>query len=136
MHHGRRQARLGPAATIMSRVFGRPVGIVLVVLLARKASTDTVTVYGYLLGTATLVIADHPDCRRLVTVVLTLVLRPTVVPPATLALSVGFVVVGGFNRVRVGIATSALLPVALAVKDLDQVAGVLHGLVRRGRMTR
>jgi O-antigen/teichoic acid export membrane protein len=39
----------------VSRLLGRLVGIVLVVLLARRASTDTVAVYGYLLGTATLV---------------------------------------------------------------------------------
>ena len=54
-HHGRRLARLGLLAAIVSRLLGRLVGIVLVVLLARKASTDTVAVYGYLLGTATLV---------------------------------------------------------------------------------
>lgn len=54
-HHGERLARLGLRAALVSRVFSRLVGIVLVVLLARRASTDTVAVYGYLLGTATLV---------------------------------------------------------------------------------
>lgn len=52
---GRRLARVGLAAAIVSRVFGRLVGIALVVILARQASADTVAVYGYLLGTATLV---------------------------------------------------------------------------------
>ena len=43
-HHGRRLARLGLLAAMVSRLLGRLVGIVLVVLLARKASTDTVAV--------------------------------------------------------------------------------------------
>jgi O-antigen/teichoic acid export membrane protein len=54
-HHGLRLANLGLAAAIISRVFGRLVGIVLVVLLAREAEPDTIAVYGYLLGAATLV---------------------------------------------------------------------------------
>lgn len=54
-HDGGRLAKLGLAAALASRVLGRLVGIVLVVLLAREASPDTVAVYGYLLGTATLV---------------------------------------------------------------------------------
>jgi O-antigen/teichoic acid export membrane protein len=41
----------------VSRVFSRLVGIVLVTMLARHASTHTVAVYGYLLGTSSLVIA-------------------------------------------------------------------------------
>jgi O-antigen/teichoic acid export membrane protein len=52
---GRRLARLGLLAAMVSRLFGRLVGIILVVVLAREASADTVAVYGYLLGTATLV---------------------------------------------------------------------------------
>jgi O-antigen/teichoic acid export membrane protein len=54
-HDGRRLARLGLIAAMVSRLFGRVVGIVLVVVLAREASPETVAVYGYLLGTATLV---------------------------------------------------------------------------------
>lgn len=54
-HDGGRLAKLGLAAALASRVLGRLVGIVLVVLLAREASPNTVAVYGYLLGTATLV---------------------------------------------------------------------------------
>lgn len=128
-HHGRRLARLGLLAAVVSRLLGRLVGIVLVVLLARRASTDTVAVYGYLLGTATLVatltdlgvasvagrevaagrlaaggavraaLAPHTAslaAAALVTVVLTLVAGPAAVPPAALALTVGYVVVGGF----------------------------------------
>lgn len=52
---GHRLARLGVLAAVASRLFGRLVGILLVVVLAREGSTDTVAVYGYLLGTATLV---------------------------------------------------------------------------------
>jgi PST family polysaccharide transporter len=129
-HHGRRLARVGLAAALVSRVFSRLVGIVLVVVLARRASTDTVAVYGYLLGTCSLVIALTdlgvasianrevaagrmpvegalwaalvPQSLSLaaaavLTVVLTLVLGPDTVPLAALALTVGFVVVGGFN---------------------------------------
>jgi O-antigen/teichoic acid export membrane protein len=54
-HDGRRLARLGLIAAMVSRLFGRVVGIVLVVVLAREADPETVAVYGYLLGTATLV---------------------------------------------------------------------------------
>ncbi|MGH3827912.1 MAG: oligosaccharide flippase family protein [Pseudonocardiaceae bacterium] len=130
-HPGWRLARVGLAAAIVSRVFSRLVGIVLVVVLARQASTDTVAVYGYLLSTATLVItltdlgvatiagrevaagrlpvegalratlvpqAASLSAAAVVTVVLTLVLGPATVPPAALALTVGFVVVGGFNN--------------------------------------
>lgn len=52
---GRRLARLGLAAAMVSRLLGRLVGIVLVIVLARFAGDETVAVYGYLLGTATLV---------------------------------------------------------------------------------
>lgn len=51
----RRLARLGLIAAMVSRLFGRLVGIGLVVVLAREADPHTVAVYGYLLGTATLV---------------------------------------------------------------------------------
>jgi O-antigen/teichoic acid export membrane protein len=53
---GLRLARLGLAAGMISRLAGRLVGIVLVVVLARQADPSTVAVYGYLLGTATLVL--------------------------------------------------------------------------------
>lgn len=52
---GRRLAKLGLAAAMVSRLAGRLVGILLVVILARQAAPETVAVYGYLLGTATLV---------------------------------------------------------------------------------
>jgi O-antigen/teichoic acid export membrane protein len=52
---GRRLAKVGLAAAMVSRLIGRLVGIVLVVVLAREAGDETVAVYGYLLGTATLV---------------------------------------------------------------------------------
>jgi O-antigen/teichoic acid export membrane protein len=130
-HHGSRLARVGLAAALVSRIFSRLVGIVLVVVLAREASTDTVAVYGYLLGTSSLVIALTdlgvasiasrevaagrlpsagalraalvPQAASLVaaavlTVVLTLVLGPKTVPAAALALTVGCVVLGGFNN--------------------------------------
>lgn len=126
---GGRLARLGLAAAIGSRVIGRLVGIVLVVLLAREAAPDTVAVYGYLLGTATLVAtltdlgvaavagrevaagrlpagptlwaALGPQAVSvagacLVTVALTVFLGPDAVPPSALALTVAFVVAGGF----------------------------------------
>jgi O-antigen/teichoic acid export membrane protein len=51
-----RLARLGLAAAMVSRLVGRLVGVVLVVALAREAAPSTVAVYGYLLGTATLVL--------------------------------------------------------------------------------
>ncbi|NNG35172.1 oligosaccharide flippase family protein [Nakamurella aerolata] len=53
---GSRLAKLGLIAALVSRVFGRLVGIILVIFLAREASDETVAVYGYLLGTATLVL--------------------------------------------------------------------------------
>ena len=53
---GLRLARVGLAAAMGSRLAGRLVGILLVVVLAREASAATVAVYGYLLGTATLVL--------------------------------------------------------------------------------
>lgn len=53
---GRRLARVGLAAAMISRLASRLVGIILVVLLAREASAEVVAVYGYLLGTATLVL--------------------------------------------------------------------------------
>jgi O-antigen/teichoic acid export membrane protein len=52
---GMRLARLGLAAAMVSRLLGRLVGILLVIVLAREAGDQTVAVYGYLLGTATLV---------------------------------------------------------------------------------
>ena len=52
---GRRLAGIGLIAAMGSRLIGRLVGIVLVVALAREADPGTVAVYGYLLGTATLV---------------------------------------------------------------------------------
>lgn len=126
---GGRLARIGLLAAVVSRVLGRLVGIVLVVLLAREATPDTVAVYGYLLGTATLVAtltdlgvaavagrevaagrlpagaalyaALAPQAVSvagacLVTVALTVVLGPGAVPPSALALTLGFVVAGGF----------------------------------------
>lgn len=54
-HRGLRLARLGLVAAMVSRLAGRLVGIVLVVVLARVADPSTMAVYGYLLGTATLV---------------------------------------------------------------------------------
>ncbi|NAZ87718.1 oligosaccharide flippase family protein [Kineococcus indalonis] len=51
---GARLARVGVAAALVSRVFGRLVGIVLVVVLARVSDPTTVALYGFLLGTVTL----------------------------------------------------------------------------------
>jgi O-antigen/teichoic acid export membrane protein len=129
--HGARLAKLGLLAALVSRLFSRLVGIVLVVLLARFAEADTVAVYGYLLGTATLVAtltdlgvatiagrdvaagrlpadgalraALAPQAASLVaaaavTVLLTVGLGPDRVPPVALALTVVFVVIGGFNN--------------------------------------
>jgi O-antigen/teichoic acid export membrane protein len=53
---GARLARLGLIAAMVSRVVGRLVGIVLVLVLARAAAPATIAVYGYLLGTATLLL--------------------------------------------------------------------------------
>lgn len=53
---GVRLARLGLIAAMVSRVVGRLVGIVLVIVLARFAAPATVAAYGYLLGTATLLL--------------------------------------------------------------------------------
>ncbi|MHA3701549.1 lipopolysaccharide biosynthesis protein [Jatrophihabitans sp. YIM 134969] len=53
---GERLARLGVVAAVASRTFGRLVGVGFVVVLARTSGDDTVAVYGYLLGTATLVV--------------------------------------------------------------------------------
>jgi O-antigen/teichoic acid export membrane protein len=53
---GVRLAKLGLVAAMVSRVFGRLVGVLLVIVLARVAAPSTVAVYGYLLGTATLVL--------------------------------------------------------------------------------
>lgn len=53
---GARLARLGLVVALASRIFGRLVGIVLVVVLARSAGEETIAIYGYLLGTATLVL--------------------------------------------------------------------------------
>lgn len=53
---GARLARLGLAAAMVSRLVSRLVGIVLVIVLARFAAPSTVAVYGYLLGTATLLL--------------------------------------------------------------------------------
>lgn len=52
----RRLVRVGLAAALISRVFGRLVGSVLVIVLAHYADPTTVAVYGYLLGTLSLVI--------------------------------------------------------------------------------
>ncbi|WP_459646075.1 oligosaccharide flippase family protein [Kineococcus sp. NUM-3379] len=49
-----RLARLGVIAAVSSRVFGRLVGIFLVIVLARSADPTTVALYGFLLGTVTL----------------------------------------------------------------------------------
>ncbi len=49
-----RLVRIGVAAALISRIFGRLVGIVLVVVLARVADPVTVALYGFLLGTVTL----------------------------------------------------------------------------------
>lgn len=54
--HGLRLARLGLAAAMVSRLAGRLVGVLLVVVLAREAAPSTVALYGYLLGTATLML--------------------------------------------------------------------------------
>lgn len=53
---GARLARLGLQLALVSRIFGKLVGILLVVVLARSADPDTIAIYGYLLGTATLVL--------------------------------------------------------------------------------
>ena len=53
---GLRLARVGLAAAMLSRLAGRLVGILLVVVLAREAAPSTVAVYGYLLGTGTLML--------------------------------------------------------------------------------
>jgi O-antigen/teichoic acid export membrane protein len=50
-----RLARLGVLAAVSSRLFSRLVGILFVAVLAHRSSESTVAVYGYLLGTATLV---------------------------------------------------------------------------------
>jgi O-antigen/teichoic acid export membrane protein len=124
-------ARLGLAAAMVSRLAGRLVGILLVVVLAREASPSTVALYGYLLGTATLVLiltdlgvatvaAREVAAGRLpargalraalpiqlvsvlgaaaLTVVLTVIWGPDGAPPAAVALTVLFVVVGGMNN--------------------------------------
>lgn len=44
------------AAALISRIFSRLVGFILVIALARHADTASVAVYGYLLGTSSLVI--------------------------------------------------------------------------------
>ncbi len=49
-----RLARVGVAAALVSRIFGRLVGILLVVVLARVSDPTTVALYGFLLGTVTL----------------------------------------------------------------------------------
>ncbi|MGY1732450.1 lipopolysaccharide biosynthesis protein [Geodermatophilus sp. SYSU D01045] len=49
-----RLVRIGVAAALVSRIFGRLVGVVLVVVLARVADPVTVALYGFLLGTVTL----------------------------------------------------------------------------------
>jgi O-antigen/teichoic acid export membrane protein len=124
-------ARLGLAAAMVSRLAGRLVGILLVVVLAREAPPSTVALYGYLLGTATLVLiltdlgvatvaAREVAAGRLpargalraalpiqlvsvlgaaaLTVVLTVIWGPDGAPPAAVALTVLFVVVGGMNN--------------------------------------
>jgi O-antigen/teichoic acid export membrane protein len=49
-----RLIRVGVAAALISRIFGRVVGIILVVVLARVSDPTTVALYGFLLGTVTL----------------------------------------------------------------------------------
>lgn len=49
-----RLIRVGVAAAVVSRIFGRLVGIILVVVLARVSDPTTVALYGFLLGTVTL----------------------------------------------------------------------------------
>ena len=49
-----RLVRVGVAAALISRIFGRLIGVVLVVVLARVADPVTVALYGFLLGTVTL----------------------------------------------------------------------------------
>jgi len=49
-----RLIRIGVAAAVVSRIFGRLVGIILVVVLARVSDPTTVALYGFLLGTVTL----------------------------------------------------------------------------------
>lgn len=53
---GQRLTRVGLAAAMLSRLTGRLVGILLVIVLARDAAPATVAVYGYLLGTASLML--------------------------------------------------------------------------------
>jgi len=53
---GLRLARLGLAAAMLSRLAGRLVGTLLVVVLAREAAPHTVAAYGFLLGTATMML--------------------------------------------------------------------------------
>ena len=129
--HGLRLARVGLAAAMLSRLAGRLVGILLVVVLAREAAPSTVAVYGYLLGTGTMLLvvtdlgvasvaAREVAAGRLpargalraalpvqavsvlaagvVTVLLTVFFGPRGTPPAALALTVLFVVVGGLNN--------------------------------------
>jgi len=128
---GARLAKLGLLAAMVSRLVGRLVGIVLVIVLAREADSQTVAVYGYLLGTATLVTiltdlgvasvagrevaagrmpadgALHAAllpqlCSVLaagaVTVLLAEFAGPQAAPPMAVALTVGFVLVGGMNN--------------------------------------
>ncbi len=49
-----RLVRVGVAAALISRIFGRLIGVVLVIVLARVAEPVTVALYGFLLGTVTL----------------------------------------------------------------------------------
>lgn len=49
-----RLVRVGVAAALISRIFGRLVGVILVVVLARVSDPTTVALYGFLLGTVTL----------------------------------------------------------------------------------
>ncbi|HYH23810.1 MAG TPA: oligosaccharide flippase family protein [Blastococcus sp.] len=49
-----RLIRVGVMAALVSRIFGRLVGIILVIVLARVADPVTVALYGFLLGTVTL----------------------------------------------------------------------------------
>ncbi len=49
-----RLVRVGVAAALISRISGRLIGVVLVVVLARVADPVTVALYGFLLGTVTL----------------------------------------------------------------------------------
>ena len=153
--HGSKLIRLGLAAAVVSRVASRLVGIVLVTMLARHASAHTVAVYGYLLGTSSLVIgltdlgvasiagrevaarrmpagvallsAAMPQAASLsvaaiLTVVLTLTIGPNEVSVPAMAITVAYILTGGFNNL-----------IAELLRGKGRV--VLEGLVQMGAAT-